>query len=82
MKHSTIRGLLVALVLAGTAWAQGVITTFAGGNWVFTGNGGLASNAPLGLVSGVTLDPAGNLVIADQGNSLVKRRSTRTAHCR
>lgn len=69
----TFGRLLVALLLAGNAWPQGVITTFVGGNWFFTGNGQPAVNAPIGTISGVTLDPAGNLVIADTGNSLIER---------
>ena len=73
MKHCATRKLFLALLLAGNAWPQGVITTFAGGNWVFTGNGQPAVNAPLGTISGVTLDPAGNLVIVDRGNCLIER---------
>jgi hypothetical protein len=73
MKYLSIGGFFVALLLAGSAWPQGVITSFAGGPFPFPGNGQPAVNAPLGLVIGVTLDPAGNLVIADSGNDLVER---------
>jgi hypothetical protein len=48
MKHCAIGGLFAALFLAGNAWPQGVITSFAGGNWVFTGNGQPAVKSPLG----------------------------------
>jgi uncharacterized protein (TIGR03437 family) len=74
MKPCAISGLLVALLGAGNAWPQGgVITTFAGGPFIFTGNGQPAVNAPLGFVNGVTLDPTGNSVIADQYNDLAER---------
>jgi trimeric autotransporter adhesin len=73
MKYCSVAGLFVALLLAGNAWPQGVITSFAGGPFPFPGNGQPAVNAPLGLVIGVALDPAGNLVIADSGNDLVER---------
>ncbi len=73
MKYWVSGRLLVALLVAGNAWSQGVITAFASGAWVFAGNGQPAVDAPLGTVTGVTLDPAGNLVIADTGNCLVER---------
>ena len=57
MKYRSIGGVFVALLLAGNAWPQGVITQFAGGPFIFTGNGQPAVNAPLGNISGVTLDP-------------------------
>ena len=74
MKHRAIGGLFAALFLAGNAWRQGgVITTFAGGPFLFTGNGQPAVNAPLGSIYGITLDPFGAVVIADGGNCLVER---------
>ena len=74
MQFYAIGGLFTALLLAGNAWPQGgVITTFAGGPFLFTGNGQAAVNAPLGFIFGITLDPFGNVVIADYGNSLVAR---------
>jgi len=47
--------------LCGTAGAQGVITTFAGTDWVFAGDGKPALDAALGMVSGITVDQAGNV---------------------
>jgi hypothetical protein len=73
MKFCAISGLCLALLAAGNAWPQGVITTFAGGPFLFTGNGQPAVNAPVGNVYGVTLDPSGNVVIPDYGNCLVER---------
>src|SRR5580658_8022854 len=72
MKSCAIGGLFVALLLAGNARPQ-VITSFAGGPFPFPGNGQPAVNAPLGVVVGVALDPAGNLAIADFGNNLAER---------
>jgi uncharacterized protein (TIGR03437 family) len=66
-------GLFMALLLAGNAWPQGVITSFAGGPFPFPGDGLPAVNAPLGLVIGVALDPSGNVVIADSGYNIVDR---------
>src|SRR5580698_8298330 len=73
MKHHATSGLLLTLLLAGNAWPQGVITSFAGGPFLFTGNGHPAVNAPLGNIYGVTFDPSGNLVIADYNTCLVDR---------
>jgi uncharacterized protein (TIGR03437 family) len=69
-----VLGGCLALLLCGlSARAQGVITTYAGGNWVFNGNGKPAVNAPLGMITGITRDPSGNIVIADFSNFLVER---------
>src|SRR5580698_3715011 len=73
MKYHATGGLFLTLLLAGNAWPQGVITSFAGGPFLFTGNGQPAVNAPLGNIYGVTLDPSGNVVIADYSNCLVER---------
>lgn len=52
---------------------DGMITTFAGnGQHSFGGNGGRATAAALDYPSGLALDAAGNLYIADQHNSQVR----------
>jgi hypothetical protein len=52
----------------------GTITTVAGdGTTGFSGEGGPATNASLNLPSGVAVDAAGNLYIADPGNSRVRK---------
>jgi uncharacterized protein (TIGR03437 family) len=56
------------------AFAQ-VITTIAGGQWVFRGDGGLATSAPLGGMSGVAVDAAGNVYASDQTDNFVVRIS-------
>ena len=54
----------------------GTITTIAGnGNIGFSGDGGLAINASLNGPRGVAVDPAGNVYIADLGNSRVRKVS-------
>jgi uncharacterized protein (TIGR03437 family) len=52
-----------------------VITTVAGGQWVFRGDGGLATKAPLGLITSVAVDATGNVYAADPDNSLVAKIS-------
>ena len=43
----------------------------AGSTFVFRGNGGPATDAPLGSVRGLALDSAGNVFAADSANRLV-----------
>jgi uncharacterized protein YjiK len=56
---------------------SGTITTVAGnGTTGFSGDGGPATNAGLSRPSGVAVDAAGNLYIADWGDSRVRKVST------
>ena len=56
--------------------SQGTITTVAGnGVAAFSGDGGPAPNASLNQPTGVAVDPAGNLYIADGGNQRVRKVS-------
>jgi sugar lactone lactonase YvrE len=53
---------------------RGVITTVAGtGRAGYSGDGGPADEARLNASAGLALDARGRLVIADQGNNLVRR---------
>jgi len=61
------------LLFAAVASAQRVITTFVGTSLVFPGDGKPAINAPLGRIDGLTMDPAGNLVLTDNGNCISAR---------
>lgn len=52
----------------------GIISTYAGtGDASYTGDGGSAVKATLNTPSGVALDGAGNLYIADSGNNVVRK---------
>jgi uncharacterized protein (TIGR03437 family) len=54
--------------------SNGVITTLAGdGVPGFTGDNGLATSAQLASPSGVAVDSAGNLYIADEGNNRIRK---------
>jgi len=52
---------------------NGIITTFAGGGVGAGGDGGPATQAQLGFPSGIAVDAAGNLYIADTDNSRVRK---------
>jgi len=52
----------------------GRITTVAGtGNSGYSGDGGVATSAQMGQVTGVALDISGNLYIADLGQSSIRK---------
>ncbi len=54
--------------------SSGTITTIAGnGTAGYTGDGGAATSATLNQPSGIVLDPAGSLYIADFANNVVRR---------
>src|SRR5258708_1391392 len=71
MRHKFIAAPLLTAIFQ-IAAGQGVMTTFAGTDWVFNGDGKPALEAPLGFVSGVAIDPSdGNPVFADYQNCIV-----------
>ena len=52
----------------------GIISTVAGNGFGgFSGDGGAATSARLGLPTGVTVDAAGNLYIADESNQRIRK---------
>lgn len=54
--------------------SSGIITTVAGNNFnAYSGDGGPATSASLSLPTGVALDGAGNLYIADTNNSCIRK---------
>ncbi len=56
-----------------------IITTVVGiGTPGYSGDGGPATSAQLNLPTGIAVDKAGNLYIADNGNSVVRRVSATT----
>ncbi|MBN8729002.1 MAG: hypothetical protein J0L64_00565 [Acidobacteria bacterium] len=71
---TVVRGVAALLLLSATALAQGTITTIAGtGDGVFTGDGGQATAAALQAPTGLAVDAAGNIYIADFGNKRIRR---------
>ena len=60
------------------AMTAGDIYTVAGGGTSGLGDGGPATSAQLGSPSGVAVDTAGNLVIADPGNNRVRVVAAKT----
>ena len=56
---------------------NGIITTVAGiGSYGYSGDGGAATNANLASPNDVVVDTAGNLFIADNGNSVIRKVDT------
>ena len=68
--------LLSVALLPFTLAAQNVITTIAGVDPVFTGDGQPAVNVPIGYVNGVTTDSTGNVYFSDPLEHLILRVST------
>jgi sugar lactone lactonase YvrE len=73
--HNRIRKVAAPVSPAVT----GTISTYAGsGDSGYTGDGAAAVSATLAIPSGVALDGAGNLYIADSGNNVVRKVSKST----
>lgn len=54
--------------------ATGIITTVAGnGNFDYSGDGGLATQAALNYPEGIAVDKSGNLYIADEFNYVIRK---------
>jgi uncharacterized protein (TIGR03437 family) len=62
---------VLGLLVTPAVYAQGIITTIAGTDWLFPANNKPAHSAPLGRVAGVAFDRSGNLLIADPDNAQV-----------
>ena len=56
-----------------------IITVAGNGTWGYAGNGGLATAAELRMPADVVLDSAGDLIIADSGNYVIREISADTA---
>ena len=70
-----------ATISGTTCTGAGIITTIAGKGAVgYGGDNGPAANATLSSPSGVALDGAGNLYIADTGNDVVRMISAATGN--
>ena len=66
--------LLTGLGLGSVSvFTPATIATVAGnGQWLYTGDGVAATNAPIFLPAGVAVDPAGNIYIADSENNRIR----------
>ncbi len=66
--------LLEATGVGATAvFVPGMISTVAGnGQWIFRGDGGLATQSPLFLPTGGAADAAGNLILSDSNNQRIR----------
>jgi sugar lactone lactonase YvrE len=59
--------------------SSGAVTTVAGnGSNGYSGDGGVATSATLNTPTGVTVDGAGNIFVADEGNNVIRRVDANT----
>ncbi len=57
-----------------SVFAAATINTVAGnGQWLYTGDGRVGTDAPIFLPAGVAVDALGNVYIADSGNNRIRR---------
>src|SRR5258707_15677701 len=75
MNRLRLLSLFACIGSVASVCAQGVITTFAGADWLFPGDGRPAVNAPLGgaLSLDLATDRNGNYYICDEDNAMVMR---------
>src|SRR5438093_227816 len=66
-----MRTALLSTILTTSAWAQGIIGTFAGTEFLFPDERLPSLSAPLARVQDVALDTKGNLSISDRDNQVV-----------
>src|SRR5437867_4423071 len=67
------RFVFLASLFGWSAAAQPLITTIAGTDFVFRGDGLPALQAPIGAIAGVAVDRAGTLYFVDVDNNLVMK---------
>jgi uncharacterized protein (TIGR03437 family) len=71
------RSVLFVLALFSVCRGQAVISTVAGnGNLGFSGDGGPATSAALGIPSDMAVDSAGNVYIVDRNNNRIRKVDT------
>ena len=77
--HSTVCRVMclscAAILLTRPAYPRNVITTFAGADFVFDGDGKRAPSAPFGPIVAVAVDRQGLILIADAANRMIMRFS-------
>ena len=75
-KHYALSLLFAAFAVSPRSQAQ-VITTFAGNGTVgYNGDSGIAYHAELNGCTGLAVDGAGNVYIADKNNNVVRKVNT------
>jgi uncharacterized protein (TIGR03437 family) len=71
---TVVRSTFLALAVLSVCSGQAVITTVAGnGTLVYSGDGGPATKAALGIPPDVAVDGAGNLFIVDRNNNRIRK---------
>ena len=74
---TVLRSTLLALAVVSVCSGQAVISTVAGnGTMVYSGDGGPATKAALGIPPDVAVDGAGNLYIVDRNNNRIRKVDT------
>lgn len=68
---AVIESVLLTVCAVLPVYAQGIITTLAGKDVAFTGDGRAATGVPLGAMGGVATDSQGNVYFTDLENHLV-----------
>ena len=72
-----LKSTFVAMAAVSICYAQAVISTVAGnGTLVFSGDGGPATKAGIGIPPDVAIDGAGNLYIVDRNNNRIREVDT------
>jgi uncharacterized protein (TIGR03437 family) len=74
---TVLRFSFVVLAVLSLSYAQAIISTVAGtGSLVFSGDGGPATKAGIGIPPDVAIDGAGNLYIVDRSNNRIRKVDT------
>jgi len=74
---TVLRVSFLGLAALSVCYAQGVIRTVAGnGTMLYSGDGGLAISAGLGIPPDAAVDGAGNLYIVDRNNNRIRKVDT------
>jgi uncharacterized protein (TIGR03437 family) len=77
LMKTLLESTFVALAAVSVCSAQAVINTVAGnGTMVFSGDGGPATKAGLGIPPDMAVDGAGNLYIVDRNNNRIRKVDT------
>jgi uncharacterized protein (TIGR03437 family) len=77
LMKTLLKSTFVALAAVSVCYPQAVINTVAGnGTLVFSGDGGPATKAGIGIPPDMAVDSAGNLYIADRNNNRIRKVDT------